>query len=247
MDIKILHMYHDCMNLYGDYGNISVVEKKLCLMGFNVFVDKKSLFEEVCFEDYDFVYIGSGTEKSEIAALEDLKRHRISIISALNNDVLFLATGNSFEMFGKKITDDAGTEHEALGVFDFSTDLCNKRILEDQVCKIISDTCSEVFECVGFINKASEITGINSPLFHVIYGVGNTRQDKFEGFRHGSFYGTHLTGPCLVKNPRLCNLFVNIILLNKGMDSNNIHTVSLDYENIAQENSLKALKARFSK
>ncbi len=247
MDIKILHLYHDYMNLYGDYGNVSIIQKKLCLMGFNALVDKKSLYDTVSFENYDFIYIGSGTEKAEFIALEDLKRHRKSIVAALGNNIPFLASGNSFEMFGKKITDDRGTDYEALGLFDFSVTICNKRTLEDQICKITADACSEQFECVGFINKASEIKNIDTPLFQVVCGTGNEKNNKFEGFFKESFYGTHLTGPCLVKNPLLCNFFINIILLNKGVAPCDIHPISLDYENAAYENAITALKERFYK
>lgn len=61
--MKILHLYYDLMNLYGEYGNVVVLVKHLEDQGEEVIVDKKTIGDQIDFTQYDFIYCGSGTEK----------------------------------------------------------------------------------------------------------------------------------------------------------------------------------------
>ena len=54
--MKILHLYHDLMNLYGDYANVSALCRMLELNNIEFSLDKKSLGDEVDFSEYDFIY-----------------------------------------------------------------------------------------------------------------------------------------------------------------------------------------------
>ena len=76
MQIKLLHLYYDIMNLYGEYGNIKILEKHLKDQGFEVIVDKKTIGDTKNLEKYDFVYIGCGTERNQKAILEDIKTEK---------------------------------------------------------------------------------------------------------------------------------------------------------------------------
>ena len=73
--IRMLYLYHDLMNLYGDNGNVRVLERYLKDQGEQVRVDRKSLQDEFDISQYDFIYCGRGTEKNRNAALADLKKH----------------------------------------------------------------------------------------------------------------------------------------------------------------------------
>lgn len=240
MEFKILHLYYDILNLYGEHGNVLALERYLSSQGGEVTVDKMSLGETPNFNEYDIVYLGSGTEEAEITVLEDIKQHRTNIINALDENVIFLATGNSFELFGREITDSKGVVYKALSLFDFTVTLTDKsRTLCDQLCS------SEIspLPFVGFINKASEIYGIENPIFSVIHGKGNHEDSNMEGIREGSFFGTHLTGPCLVKNPHLAEFVVKIIDEKKGIP---FAPFPFEYEKKAYQITLNALNERFS-
>ena len=76
MEIKILHLLYDLMNLYGEYGNVNVIKYRLEKQGANVLVDKKTIGDEIHFNDYDFIYMGSGTEKNQLVALDFLKNYK---------------------------------------------------------------------------------------------------------------------------------------------------------------------------
>ena len=69
MEIKLLHLYYDIMNLYGEYGNIKILEEHLKDQGYTVMVDKKTLGEEKNLEEYDFIYMGCGTERNQMCIM----------------------------------------------------------------------------------------------------------------------------------------------------------------------------------
>ena len=73
--MKILHLYYDLLNLYGEYGNVVIMKKHLEDQGFEVTIDNKTLGDEFNFNDYDFIYMGCGTEKNLDVAMKDLKRY----------------------------------------------------------------------------------------------------------------------------------------------------------------------------
>lgn len=224
--MKLLHFYHDIMNLYGDYGNVSVLERILGNSGESVEVDKKSLGDSVDFADYDFIFIGSGTEQNQKLVLADFKKYADDFKAYIESSKPALFTGNSFEMLGKAITDCDGNEYEGLGLFDFTTREQNKTRM----------TADAVFDCgflgkpmVGFVNKCSEIFGIDSPAFTVKRGLGDNAESKTEGVRENNFIGTHLTGPVLVKNPHLAEFFAEIIL-GKKPDTSCLELAEKGYE-----------------
>ena len=196
--MKILHLYHDIMNLYGDYANVSAMKRVLEKSGEEVTVDKLSLADTAVLSDYDFIYIGSGTERNMHYVLEDFKKYADDFKACVDSGKVILLTGNSFEMLGKTITDCDGGEHSGLGMFDFTVTEQNKTRM----------TADAIFECdfldrplVGFVNKCSQITGITDHAFTVKRGLADNESDKTEGLKYKNLIGTHLTGPVVVKNP----------------------------------------------
>ena len=195
--MKILHLYHDLMNLYGDYANVSALCRMLELNNIEFSLDKKSLGDEVDFSEYDFIYIGSGSEENMKLALSSLKEKRDELAEYIENEKFLLLTGNSFEMLGEKITSFLG-EFEGLGIFPFTVTEQNKpRTTDDSVVNFPEADLT----LVGFINKCSEIEGITTPMFNVEMGLSNGKNQKTEGIRYKNLFGTHLTGPLFVKNP----------------------------------------------
>ena len=188
--MKILHMYHDVMNLYGEYANVLAMRDMIIKSGEPCTVDKKSYGEEVDFGEYDFVYIGSGTERGQKSVLADFLPRRDAFKAYVESGKVALLTGNSFEMLGKTITDSDGRSYSGSELFDFTVTEQNKT----------RNTADAVFTAeflsrplVGFINKCSEIKGISEPMFLVKLGLGNCSDGKGEGVRKNNLFCTHLT------------------------------------------------------
>ena len=207
--IRILHLYHDLMNLYGDYANVSALKRILEKNGEEVKVEKLSLSDTASIGDCDFIFVGSGTERNMRVALGDLKKYSRSLKSYIESGKPALFTGNSFEMLGKTITDCRGETVEGLGFFDFTVTAQHKTRLTADVIYACSFLTQPL---VGFVNKCSGISGVSSPLFTVEMGLGNSEGDKYEGVRLNNFFGTHLTGPALIKNPHFLAYFAELIL-----------------------------------
>ena len=205
--MKILHLFHDLMNLYGEYANTLALQKSLSEKGRAAEIEKLSIDDTFDFSGYDFIYIGSGTEKNQKAALRYLCPYTEGLKTALNEGKIILATGNSFEMFGKSITDRYGTVHEGLGLFGFTVTEGTERIVED----ISADF--EANKIIGFINKASRIEGVEKPFFVIKQGVGNSdNSPNVEGIRQGNFYGTHIIGPLLMRNKCMADYFADMLI-----------------------------------
>ena len=235
--MKILHLYHDIMNLYGDYANITAITKLCRLIGEDCTVDRRTVGGAADLSAYDFLYIGSGTERNMKVVLDDLRRYRDDLIAYADSGKAALFTGNSFETLGKSITGADGNTADGLALFDFT-------VTEQNKTRLVGDV---IYECgfldrplVGFVNKCSEIHGVKDPLFTVKMGLGNADGETGEGIRKNNLFGTHLTGPALVKNPHLLGYIVSLIL---GQE---VRTDALVYENRAYEVTLNGLTARMN-
>ena len=195
--MKILHLYHDLMNLYGDYANISALCRILKTNGTEYSLDKKSITDELSLLDYDFIFVGSGTEQNQRLAMRHLEAYKEDLKEYIQSGKFALFTGNSFEILGSKIQSFLG-DIEGLQLFDFTvTEKAGIRKTADTIFTLEGlDT-----PLVGFINKCSEIEGIANSLFTVQRGLGNSKGENTEGILYNNFFGTHLTGPVLVKNP----------------------------------------------
>lgn len=228
--MKILHLYHNLMNLYGDYANVSALCRILETNGVEYTLDKKCIGEELSLLEYDFVFVGSGTEQNQRLALAHLKNYKNDLKEYVESGKFALFTGNSFEMLGSEINSFLG-DAEGLGIFDFKvTEQTGIRKTADAIFTLAD------MEIIGFINKCSVIDGIISPLFAVSRGLGNNQNEKCEGILYNNFFGTHLTGPVLVKNPH----FLKYIA--EKLTGKELNTDAFSYEKKGFEITLKNLK-----
>lgn len=209
MQVKLLHLYYDIMNLYGDYGNIVVLKKFLEDQGAKVVVDQKTIGDEIHLKDYNFIFIGAGTERSLDRVMKDFSKYKDEVQDYINDRRVFLATGNSFEMFGKNIDNE-----NALQIFDFEV----KREKDRTTSDVIYSSKYLKKDVVGFVNKQTKIYHNMNPLFNVKFGIGENENNDYEGVKYKNFYGTHLSGPIFARNPYFTMTVVIEIL--KDVNSN---------------------------
>ena len=206
MEIKILHWYYDIMNLYGEYGNIKILEKHLKDQKLKVIVDKKTVNEDVNLSEYDFIYIGAGTEDNQMFVMQDMMKYKEQLKEYIDSEKVALFTGNSYELLGKTIDGK-----ETLGILDFETTTLKDRVTSDVIYK--SKFLKK--QAVGFVNKMSNIVHNLNPLFEVEFGIGENENKDIEGIKYKNFYGTHVSGPILVRNPEILEMLIRIICLKK--------------------------------
>ena len=93
---------------------------------------------------------------------------------------------------------------------------------------------------VGFENRAAKtyISGL-APLGKTVYGGGNNGEDKTEGVVYKNVIGTHLHGPILPKNPKLCDYVISCALKKKYADFQGLSVLDDNLENMANEFIIK--------
>ena len=239
MELTILHLYPDCMSLYGEYANLAVLCRHLEAMGVSVTVDT-ALFEDAPdFGHADFIYMGAGTERTQKAALSALLPHKEALKAAIDRGAAVLFTGSAMELLGQSITDAQGKRWPCLGLADFSTVESDKRAPEDAV----AHTSLWESPVVGFMNKCS-MTEDATPLFDKLsLGFGNEEEKGPEGYVSGNVFATHITGPVLTKNPDFVDFLMKRIFSVKEWELPASLPV-LPYEREAYEVTLKELSAR---
>ena len=238
IQMKILHLYPDLMSLYGDWGNVAVLEREFVYRGCEVIFDKKSVGDDIDFNIYDFIYIGSGTERSQLACIRDLIRYKDVLIERINAGVPMLATGNSHELFGQAVTESNGVRYEMLGLLDFETLQLNTRVTGDCLCE-----CSFLTDkVIGFINRAggSQRGDIERP-FSVIPREGAVYSAGAEGIKYKNLLGTYMTGPILVRNPPLLDYFTNITVGEFADEAKKRDDSFFEFQQKAYESALAVL------
>ena len=229
--MKLLHLYPNLMNMYGDYANILALKKHLEDQGLTVKVDYKDINEDIDFSLYDFIYMGSGTESKELIALNDIIKYKDEFNNLVNNNKVILFTGNASELLGKSIDDNL-----ALNVFDFKTQHIDKRYTGDVI--VYND---EIGELVGFVNKSSIISGDKEhKLFKYIFKDNNLNDEEYEGYIKNNVFATELIGPILLKNPNFMKYIVKKLLPNNQTYIDKEYKYELASYNV----TLNALKER---
>lgn len=240
MELKILHLYPDCMSLYGEYANVVILQKRLEALGVTVTVTKNGLDYPPDFTTADFIYMGCGTERTQKAAMMTLKDRGADLTAALERGAVALFTGNAMELLGKSVTDVRGKEWPGMGMAEFVTVETDKRDPED----VIAHPTLWETPVVGFMNKCSHTSGVTTPLFDGLkLGFGNEADKGAEGYVDGNLFATHITGPVLVKNPDFTDLVIRRLFAAKGWELPET-LPRLPHEQEAYEVTLKELSAR---
>ena len=213
MELKIIHFYPDLMSLYGSYANVAVLKRRLEQMGNTVTVENVDYGQDADLAGADFLFMGAGTERSQKAALADFARFGGAVKAAAESGVTMLFAGTAMELLGKSITDADGKVYDGIGLAEFTSVQGKKRFVEDVYGR--TDLYPEAV--VGFMNKCSTITGVETPLLTAVeLGFGNDGEGRPEGFHRKNVFASELTGPILVKNPRLLDAVVTAICVHRG-------------------------------
>lgn len=213
MEWSILHFYPDLMNLYGSYANVSVLKRRLEQLGGTVTVTPVLPGQAVDLEKADFLYMGAGTEHAQKAALADFLRYGDAVKAAAESGVTMLFAGTAMELLGKTITDADGKVYDGIGLASFTAVQGKTRFVED----VYGHTDLYDDPVVGFMNKCGIIEGVESPLLtDLALGYGNSGEKTPEGLHVGHVFASQLTGPLLVKNPRMLDAVTTTMYAHRG-------------------------------
>ncbi len=216
-DIKILHVYSDAMDLYGDYFNVTCVKQSLEKRGFKCSVDTTGIGDAIDPTGYDMVYIGHGKARNVAAVSEHFVNYANAIKSAVKGGTVFFVTGSARLLFGKEFTTAEGEVKPGIGLFNYIGYDTGKVFTSDVVGKLMTASDESDIMTYGFVNRTHYISGKNKhPLFKVLKGAGDGEgdesEDGFEGTLYKNFFGTWQMGPLLARNPAILEEIVKRIL-----------------------------------
>lgn len=200
MEFRLMHFYPDLMSLYGSYANVAVLKRFLEGLGHEAAVEAVLPGQTADLSEADFLYMGAGTERGARAAIDDLARYAKPLRKAVEDGVTLLFAGTAMELLGQTVTEPDGRVYKGLGLTTFSTVHGRQRIVGD----VYGRTSLFPEPVVGFMNKCGIISGVETPfLSSCSLGFGNEKSLGPEGFQWKNLFASELTGPLLVKNPRL--------------------------------------------
>lgn len=208
-DLKIEVLFPEFCNLYGDISNIKYLKK--CLPNAKFY--ETAFDEELIFikEKVNFIYLGPMTEKMQEKVINKLKPYKERIKELIDENVVFLVTGNAVEIFGKYIENEDGTKIEALDIFDIYA----KRDMLHRHNSIFIGNWEDI-KVVGFKSQFTFAYGNNENDYFakVEKGIGLNKESKLEGIQKNNFIGTYLLGPILILNP----MFTKKIIEKMGIE-----------------------------
>lgn len=233
--MKLLYLYPDFMNLYGDNGNVRILEKRLKDQGLPVeIVNAAVTGETIDFDGVDFVYMGSGFESNRTIAAAHLKKSATGLNKAIDDGVPMLFTGNSYDILGKGITAADGSFVEGLGIFGYSfKEQLEKRYTGD----VILEDPDTKERYVGFVNRCGVPSDETDLVCNVIKVIGNVPMKK-DMARKNNLIGISLIGPVLLKNPEIAELLVETVCKRLGVE---YKACSYPHSARSHEKTLKAL------
>lgn len=195
-NLKIEILFPEFCNLYGDISNMKYLKKCMPKANFiETAFDEEPKFVK---EKVNFIYLGPMTEKMQEKVIKKLMPYRERIKELIDENVIFLITGNAIEIFGKYIENEDGSKIEALDMFDIYA----KRDMLHRHNSIFIGKWEDV-EIVGFKSQFTFSYGENKENYfaEVEKGNGLNKEVNLEGIQKNNFIATYLLGPILILNP----------------------------------------------
>lgn len=207
MKLRVLWFYHDIMDLYGDKGNIKVIQKRCADRGIEVIIDTLAIGSNHDIDNYDILFIGGGADREQNIIYKDLLSRKESLIRAMNDKTFILLICGGYQLFGQYYLDRDNNKIEGLDIFDYYTEANTKgRCIGNIVIEAELD--NKKMMLIGFENHGGQTHNVAYPLGKVISGHGNCFQGQFEGFYLDNVLGTYMHGPLLPKNPELADFII---------------------------------------
>lgn len=213
MVYRILYLYPDLLDLYGDSGNIEILKYRLEKRGIKCVIDTYSVLEDKPdFDSYNLIFMGGGADREQQIISHDLLQYKKDLVRVIEKGCFVLLICGGFQLFGKYYKDSSDNIIDGLGIFDYYTESVssNKRNVGNIVISCKIDNKSTYV--IGFENHAGITKNISSSFGKIVYKNKNN-PFKYEGFMLENVIGTYLHGPLLSKNP-----IISDYIIRKGLE-----------------------------
>jgi CobQ-like glutamine amidotransferase family enzyme/UDP-N-acetylmuramyl tripeptide synthase len=212
--LRIVHLYPELMNLYGDNGNVCILRRRCEWRGIPVQVQEVHHGDAVDLAQADIVFLGGGPDREQHLASQELLAMRDDIRAYVDNDGVMLAICGGFQILGREWL--MGDETlEGLGILGATTKRAEGGSGNRLIGNIALDSPVAAHPVVGYENHAGRTfldEGVQ-PFGKVIgEGHGNNDTAGADGARHRNVIASYLHGPLLGKNPDVSDWLIRTAL-----------------------------------
>ncbi|MCG0277231.1 MAG: glutamine amidotransferase [Thermanaeromonas sp.] len=215
MRLRICHLYPELLNLYGDRGNLLVLQRRAEWRGIAVEINRISLGDTLAPDKYDLFFLGGGSDEDQGIVARDLLIKGPYLQEALARGAALLAICGGYQLLGRYYQTRTNEVFEGVGLFPVFTIAGDKRLKGNIAIEV--EVLSTPLPVVGFENHIGKTyperprEGFR-PLGRILFGYGNNGEDGTEGCVYGRAIGTYLHGPLLAKNPHLADYILTLAL-----------------------------------
>jgi CobQ-like glutamine amidotransferase family enzyme len=209
--ITILHLYSHDMNIYGDYGNVLTVKRRLEWYGYNPQVIEYNRGDKFP-DQIDIIIGGGGQDSGQNKIQEDLLMigPHLCKLAEINTPMLMIC--GLYQLFGKFFKTSDGEIIEGIELLDIETYGESERLIGNII------TYSPQFgEIIGYENHSGQtfLGHQVAALGEVRLGAGNNTTDISEGARFKNVIGSYLHGSLLPKNPKIADFLIEQAIINR--------------------------------
>lgn len=246
MQLKIVSLYYDLMNTYGDSGNLLTLSDRAKKRNLKVLVINFTIGSSVSLlEQADLLLMGGAEDRQQAIVTKDLFGTKAKLLSKqIHKGIPGLFICGAYQFLGSYYQ-TGEQKMPGLGVSQHYT------VTKPQQARLIGDIVTKVqhpqllkhrfFQTknnqwlIGFENHGGRtyLQKPNHALGKVMLGKGNNDQDSNEGVVIKNTIGTYLHGPILPRNPALADY-----LIEKALEIKYNQSVLLDplTDNLEQQN-----------
>lgn len=222
--IKIGVLFPTYFDLYGDNGNVLVLNRYLKSLGLCTQIVVIEQPEDI--EGCDVLLMGGGSYASQgqLHRVAPAFGEKLRGYFDLGGVGLFVCAG--FQFLGSSNEKKNGLLIPCSGAFDFKTYEAERRMIGPVVTVVkLDESYSEKnegdgrVELVGFENHlgATDI-GSFEPFGRVCFGFGNDESRRQDGMVYRNLIATYFHGPVLALNYDLAFHIIKRIIIQKGLD-----------------------------
>ncbi len=226
--LTIAHLYPKEMNIYGDTGNVLVLQRRAEWRGIKVQVKHVGVNDPIPGE-IDIIVGGGGQDAGQGTIQHDLQTKASQLHKLAGSGVVMLMICGMYQLFGRSFITHEGVNIAGIGVLPLETVAGNERMIGNTVYQTPFGTV------VGYENH-SGLTRLDSEMDRlgiVVKGEGNNTSDGTEGCRVNNVFGTYSHGPVLAKNPALADELLRLALQRKYGETFKLAPLDDEVENLA--------------
>lgn len=231
--LTLTHLYPDYLNLYGDTGNLIVLQRRCQWMGIDCTVKALTMGDQPQPGETDLYFMGGGQDNDQVAVVDDFHQLKYDTIKAdTEAGVVFLGVCGGYQLMGHTFLMGNGQTTRGLGIINVTTQAPGTEVKQRCIGNLVAEIPPAMYQemlglyaepktipatLVGFENHSGQTflgEGVE-PLAKTLAGFGNNASAEYEGARYNNVFGSYMHGSMLPKNPHFADYLLGLALRHK--------------------------------